>query len=451
MRAQSMRDALVFEHILTPRGLAARQRICIDAQGRIAAIEAAGRSEADGWLAVPGMPNAHSHSFQRAMAGYGEAAGGNDSFWTWRETMYALARAITAEDLYAIACQAFADMLRGGYTSVAEFHYLHHLPDGSRSPAMAKSVIAAARDTGIGLVMLPVLYLTGGFGRDPQAAHRRFVHDSIGEFCELLAAVAGTGVQCGVAPHSLRAVPSHRLGELLSGARAVLGDGFPVHIHIAEQRDEVEDCIAACGTSPVRLLAGAVELDERWSLVHATHADEDELTAVRRAGARIVICPLTEAYLGDGIFPSAAFLRAGGQLAVGSDSNVRIDVLEELRLLEYVQRLVSRKRARLADADGLGTPLWRQAAGAGAAALHLPAGGLEPGRRADIVVFDAFEPPLQGPSPERAMDALVTGGSARNVRDVYVCGRQCVSAGEVAGGRDIGERFAKVVARLLGT
>lgn len=446
-----MRDALVFEHILTPRGLAARQRICIDAQGRIAAIEPAGRSEADGYLAVPGMPNAHSHSFQRAMAGYGEAVCGDDSFWSWRETMYALARDITAAELHAIASQAFADMLRGGYTSVAEFHYLHHLPDGSRSPAMAESVIAAARDTGIGLVMLPVLYLAGGFGRDPQPAQRRFVHDSTAEFCELLATVAATGVACGIAPHSLRAVPADRLGELLSGARAVLGDGFPVHMHIAEQRGEVEECIAACGLSPVRLLAATVELDERWSLVHATHADDEELALLRRAGARVVICPLTEAYLGDGIFPSAEFLHAGGQLAVGSDSNVRIDALEELRMLEYVQRLVSRRRARHAGAGGLGVSMWRHAARAGAAALRLPAGALEPGLRADIVVFDASEPPLHGPAPERAMDALLTGGSARNVRDVYVCGRQCVSEGQVAGGPDIGERFAKVVARLLGT
>ncbi|MBA3563586.1 MAG: formimidoylglutamate deiminase [Gammaproteobacteria bacterium] len=444
-----MRESLVFQHVLTPAGLAARQRIRIGADGLIVVIEAAGDAEADGYLAVPGMPNAHSHCFQRAMAGYGEAASGKDSFWTWRETMYALARRITPDDLYAIACQAYADMLRGGFTSVGEFHYLHHLPDGERSPAMAEAVIAAARYTGIRLIMLPVLYMRGGFGHEPLPGQRRFVHSSVAEFCELLGAVRETGTPCGVAPHSLRAVPAETLAELVGRARAMLGPECPVHMHVAEQTKEVEECLVAHGTTPLRLLVDSVDLDGHWNLVHATHADEQELRLIRQSGARVVICPLTEAYLGDGVFPAGAFLSAGGQVAIGSDSNARIDALEELRLLEYGQRLTLRKRACLADADGIGIPMWAHIAAAGAEALHEPVGSLAAGKRADIVVFDAMESPLRGPAPQRAMDALLTGGSARNIRDVYVGGERRVADGRTVAADVIGERFAAAVDRLL--
>ncbi|CAN5362545.1 formimidoylglutamate deiminase [soil metagenome] len=445
-----MREALVFQHVLTPAGLASRQRVRIDGQGRIAAIEPAGDAAADGWLAVPGMPNAHSHCFQRAMVGYGEAARGEDSFWSWRETMYALASRITADDLYAIACQAFGDMLRGGFTCVGEFHYLHHLPDGSRSRAMADAIIAAARYTGIRLVMLPVLYMRGGFDREASPQQRRFVHREVDEFLGLVEHIRTGGTRCGVAPHSLRAVPPERLAELVSGAKSLLGPNCPLHMHIAEQTAEVEACSAAHGTTPVRLLAEHIELDAHWNLVHATHADEEELDLVRRSGARIVVCPLTEAYLGDGVFPATQFVRDGGRLAIGSDSNIRIDALEELRWLEYAQRLSLRRRACLADDSGIGIPLWTRIADAGAAALGEPAGTLEPGRHADIVVFDELEPPLQGPDSSRALDALVTGGSARNIRDVYVGGERRVAERRLVGGDMVGERFAAAVGRLLG-
>jgi len=416
--------SLNFAHILTPAGFQRQRRIAIDATGRIARIEVApDGAPLDGWIALPGMPNAHSHAFQRALAGHGEAARGGDSFWSWREAMYRLAGSVGPDDLYAISLQAYREMLAGGFTSVAEFHYLHHGVDGARGSECAAAVIGAAADAGIRLLFLPVFYQRGGFGRPAGEAQARFLHGTVDEFLAGVAALPD--VARGIAVHSLRAVPHGALPDLVAGADALLGRDAPLHIHVAEQLAEVEACLAATGRRPVELLADSVALDPRWSLVHATHANTAERALVIERGATVVLCPLTEAYLGDGLFATADFARGGGRLAVGSDSNVRIDAVEELRWLEYGQRLLTNSRAQLADGSGLGAPLWRRACEGGAAALAQAVGRIEPGAWADLVSLDPGESVLQGPDePDAVLDALVTGGDSRCIDAVWVGGRR---------------------------
>jgi formimidoylglutamate deiminase len=446
-----MSQTLAFQYVLTPTGIARDMQITVDDAGRISALEQVNHGPNDGFFALPGMPNAHSHAFQRALAGQGEARVGADTFWSWREAMYALANRVTAKDMRTIAAQAFADMLRGGFTSVAEFHYLHHLPSGRPTPTMAQAVLDAADEVGIRIVLLPVFYMTGGFARagsEPGARpeQRRFVHRDIDDFCRLLERFASR--PCGLAPHSLRAVPPRLLHPLLEGAASVLGNDFPIHMHIAEQPREVDDCRNAFGLTPVDLLAETVSLSDRWNLVHATHVSRPELETMARIGVNAVLCPLTEAYLGDGIFPAADFVRLHGRIAIGSDSNARIDAVEELRLLEYGQRLSDGMRARLASEEGIGAPIWRLTAAAGARALAQPVGAIERGRYADLVVLDEAHPALLGVAPERMLDALITGGDARCIRDVYVGGRRLVQNGKVANGRRIGTRFARAMRTL---
>lgn len=446
------KKTLRFRHLLTPDGMVHDRQVVVGADGRIERIEPADSGAGhDGWLALPGMPNAHSHVFQRALAGYGEArASEADSFWSWREAMYRLAARISPEDLFVIARQGFIDMLRAGFTAVAEFHYLHHLPDGSRTTAMADAVAAAAAEAGIRLRLLPVAYFHAGFGgKPPEAGQRRFAHRDVEEYLALVQQLAAH--RPGIAPHSLRAVPAEWLEKLVSGAAEILGDGFPVHIHIAEQRREIDDCLALHARTPIRVLADAVELDPRWQLVHATHADPEEIEHVADAGAGVVICPITEAYLGDGLFDAVHFRAAGGRLSIGSDSNCRIDAFEELRLLEYGQRLRFERRARLADATGLGAPLYAHCARAGADAVGEACGEIAPGAYADFVVIDSRADALAGHDIETALDALIVNGSRADVADVYVGGRRVIEGGRHAQAAVSREAFHATVRRLLRT
>ncbi|MCH7510467.1 MAG: formimidoylglutamate deiminase [Proteobacteria bacterium] len=442
---------LTFDHILTPAGTLSRQSLSIGEDGRISAIEDAGDRPSDGFFALPGMPNAHSHSFQRALCGYGETAqveeSGKDSFWSWREHMYRLAGKITEQDLHVIATQAFGEMLAAGFSSVAEFHYLHHRVDGARSPAMGRAIIAAAQDTGIRLLLLPVLYRQGGFTEPPGAAQSRFVHDEIDGFCRLLEQLSA--VPLGFAPHSLRAVAVEDLYAILAAVDSVLGADYPIHIHISEQQREVEECIAHHGARPLEVLAKHTELGPRWNLVHGTHFSPTELALASDSGCQVVLCPLTEASLADGIFPATDFQRMGGRWAIGSDSNARIDPIEELRLLEYGQRLRDGLRARLAGEESLGATLWQQACDGGAAALAMPVGRLEAGFYADITVL-AETGVLNGPAPERLLDALIVGGSRQDVAAVYVGGELRARDGAaLGGGADRQQRYAATIARLL--
>ena len=441
-----MGSILRFRHILTPHGLERHKRLQIDDEGRISAITDEPGSEFDGWLAIPGMPNSHSHCFQRAMVGQGETATGADSFWSWREAMYAVAGAITPEELADVAARAFADMLLGGFTTVAEFHYLHHLPDGSIGSAMARAVAEGAHRAGIRLVLLPVFYQSGGFGEPPSRRQSRFVHRSVEDYLTLLGDL--DDLTLGIAPHSLRAVAPVVIAELESGAREILGDDFPRHIHVSEQRREVAECLQHFGATPVELLDDNLPLTPQWSLVHGTHATEKEILLMAARGVTTILCPLTEAYLGDGLCDVVGLRAAGGRIAIGSDSNVRIDAVEELRMLEYGQRLRRERRACLATGDGLGRPLWNAAGAGGASATGLAVGMIRPGAFADLVVLDEKRPVLAGLEDDMALDALLTAGSAADIRTVYVGGRAVAHAGLHCREDEIGGAFAATSAAL---
>lgn len=414
---------LRIQHVLTPQGFGPAS-VQVDDKGLITAVEAISAGPWDGWIALPGMVNAHSHSFQRVMCGYAEAAVGEQSFWGWRELMYRVAQGITPRDQFVIARQAFREMLAGGFTTVAEFHYLHHGLDGSRGTDMTLAVAEAAEETGIRLALLPVFYQRGGFGIAADPMQHRFVHQSVDEFLQLLELMhhrLGAAV-AGIAPHSLRAVDPQCLPALVAGAREIIGKNCVVHMHVAEQTAEVEQSKTATGLTPVELLFEHCQPDELWSLVHATHISDAELKLMTNAGVNVVLCPLTEANLGDGIFPINDFWAGGGRIAIGTDSNARIDAVSELRLMEYGQRLTQQRRAVLADQHGLGARVWAHTARAGAGVLALNTGRIEVGSYADLLVLGE-QSPLTGLPPMRAMDALITGGDGRNIADVYVGGR----------------------------
>ena len=405
---------LTFKHALTPRGIVADCEITFDDAGRITAV-GQGAAPYDGDFALPALGNAHSHAFQRALAGHGEARAGDDSFWSWREAMYALANRLDADAMYSVTRLAYSEMLAAGFTAVAEFHYLHHAKDGARGTEMADAVVQAARDTGIRLRLLPVYYHSGGFDRPAGDAQRRFTHATVDEFLKLVDSIDHPDL--GLAVHSLRAVPLAHLKELAAQDAALF------HIHVSEQQAEVEQCIAAHGKRPITLLADTVELDARWTLVHATHADTAERARILASGACVALCPLTEAYLGDGLFAAAEFHAQGGLLAIGTDSNARIDAIDELRWLEYGQRLRDQRRARLADESGIGVPLWQAAAAGGAHATGFAVGRIEVGFFADLVALDATGSPWAGVEPARWPDAWLTGGSRHDIARVYVGGK----------------------------
>ena len=403
----------------------------VDAHGRLveppdAVVEALGA-----WV-LPGMPNLHSHAFQRAMAGLAERRGGSeDSFWSWRETMYAFAAAIGPDALRAIAAQLYVEMLKAGYTQVCEFHYLHHQPDGTpyaRTEAMSLALIEAAREAGIALTLLPVLYMSGGFdGRALSARQRRFGHDVDG-YLRLLQALRrheGNDLRVGIALHSLRAVPEAALRELLASEAA---KDCPIHIHIAEQIGEVQDCLAIRGARPVEWLFAHAEVDARWCLVHATHLTAAETAQLARSGAVAGLCPTTEANLGDGLFPLADYLDANGVLGIGSDSHISVSPVEELRWLEYGQRLRSGHRniAARAPAASVGDTLWRAALRGGSQAAGLPIGALCHGARADLIVLDEASPLLAARDSRSLLDSFLFAGNTPLVRDVMCGGRWVV-------------------------
>jgi len=449
-------ETLLFRRALLPDGWAEDVAIAIE-DGIIATVKAgqsaAGRPVTPG-IALPGMPNVHSHAFQRGMAGLAERRGaGSDSFWSWRDLMYRFLGALTPDDVEALAAQAYAEMLEAGYTAVGEFHYLHHGPDGApygRLSEMAERIAAAAAETGIGLTLLPSLYAHGTFGGSlPQAPQRRFVNDA-GRFLVLLdqareAVARLPDVRVGIAPHSLRAVTPDLLREVLASV-----PDEPVHIHAAEQTKEVEDCVAWSGMRPVEWLLAHEGIGERWCIIHATHMTERETASLARSGAVVGLCPLTEANLGDGIFNGPLYRRAGGWFAVGTDSNVEITVAGELKQLEYSQRLATRVRNALTQLEGesSGRLLFESAALGGAQALGRSIGALAPGCRADILVLDETQPELAGVSGDRLLDLFVFVLGARAVASVYVGGRKLVEGGRHRRRREIAERFGRVFRRL---
>ncbi|MGH8025571.1 MAG: formimidoylglutamate deiminase [Pseudoxanthomonas sp.] len=402
---------------------------------------------AQGHWRVPGIPNLHSHAFQRAMAGLAERqTHPEDSFWTWRETMYRFAARMDPDSTYAVATQLYAEMLEAGYTTVCEFHYLHHAPDGkpyADPAAMSRALIAAARDTGIRMTLLPVLYMTGGFdGRALSMRQQRFGHDAetFLRLLQTLRAEESERLRIGCAFHSLRAVPEAAMREVL----AALPADTPLHIHIAEQIGEVQDCLALCGARPVEWLQQNFEVDSRWTLVHATHLTPVETKQLAASGATVAICPTTEANLGDGLFPLRAYLDAGGAWGIGSDSHISVSPVEELRWLEYGQRLVTRHRniAVSAESSSVGETLLRGALASARQATGQTAEG-------DFVLLDADAAIFAGVHADDAIDRWIFSGNRPAVREVQVAGKQVVADGRHADRDVIAGRYRKALQELL--
>jgi formimidoylglutamate deiminase len=440
---------------LLPEGWRSEVGLDLDAEGGLAAVRPGappeGRERLDGPV-LPGFPNLHSHAFQRAMAGLAEHRGGDpeDDFWSWRKLMYGLAGTLAPDEIQAIAAQLYVEMLEAGYTAVAEFHYLHHQPDGRPYDDLAElseRIVAAAAETGIGLTLLPVLYMTGGFGvRPPAEGQRRFLN-APERFLRLVETVRARHpeIAVGIAPHSLRAVPPEALAEV-TGA---IGAAIPVHIHIAEQTGEVEQCLAWSGQRPVEWLLSHAEVDRRWCLVHATHMTAGEIRDAAATGAVAGLCPTTEANLGDGFFAAEDWRAAGGAVGLGSDSHISVSPAEELRWLEYGRRLVARRRNRLTGADGV-RDLCLAALAGGAQASARPIGRLAPGARADLVVLDGEAPVLAETPPERLLDAFVFAGNVNPVRHVMVGGRWRVRDGRHLAREPIFGRYRRAVAAVRG-
>lgn len=407
---------------------------------------------------LPGISNLHSHAFQRAMTGLTERRGpAQDDFWTWRKTMYDFVSKLTPEAVEAVACQLYVEMLEAGYTAVAEFHYLHHDRNGKAYADISETsnrIVSAAKTAGIFLTHLPALYTRGGFDGAPLAPpQQRFAND--GErFCSLLDSLwrsyeNDNDVHLGIALHSLRAVDPATLGEVLMFATS-RDARVPVHIHIAEQTREVKECIAWCGARPVRWLYDNAAVNERWCLVHATHTDGGELAAIARSGAVAGLCPTTEANLGDGLFPAERYLALNGRFGIGSDSQVSTSPAEELRLLEYGQRLTARRRAVLAAASGasVGRTIYEAAARGGAQALGINAGAIVPGARADLVVLDTESAALCARSEDALLDALIFSGGRPALKEVRVGGRRVVSDGRHPRRAEVLERFRSALKAL---
>ena len=412
--------------------------------------------------ALPGLVDGHSHAFQRAFAGLAERGEGEaeDDFWSWRDRMYRVAHRITPEQLRAIASQLYIELLRGGYTHVCEFHYLQHREDGAPYDdplGLSWALADAAGDAGIGLTVLPVLYERAGFGQAAlRVEQRRFAMgaDAVWAACERVNAAGRPNLGAGLAIHSLRAASVRSIHRLRGLAQGFSG---PIHIHVAEQLKEVDDCLHATGMRPVEWLARERLLDARWQLVHATHVTPGEIDAVARAGAGVVLCPTTEANLGDGLtdLPGWLAARQGAvALSIGSDSNVTRDWREELRWLEYGQRLNLRRR-NVAAGSAQGEPgvataqrLWQRVLAGGAAAAAQPLWGLQTGARADLLVADTGDASLLGIPPSHLLDALVFASPGRPWREVMVAGRFVVVGHEHAAQAPVAARFESVMAEL---
>jgi formimidoylglutamate deiminase len=424
-------------HALLPTGWARDVRLVVEGGAFTQVI--AGSSPAGATTlgpVLPGMANLHSHAFQRAMAGLTDVGSTNGDFWTWRQLMYRFVERLTPAQAEAIARQLYIEMLKAGYTAVAEFHYVH-------ADDMLTRHLAAATDTGIAITLMPSLYRWSGFGEKAltprQSRFRTQVDDIIARVNELRRH-ASADVHVGVAPHSLRAVDPGALKELIAG----VPPGTPIHIHAAEQTREVDECLAALARRPVEWLLENHAVDGRWCVVHATHMTAEETRALAASGATAGLCPTTEASLGDGIFPLLAYRAAGGSYGIGGDSHVCRDPAEELRLLEYVQRLVSRRRNLVVSdvSPAVGTTLWLEAAAGGAKALGRDMGAIAPGKRADLVVVD-------GGAGDAIANALMFSGTPGLVRDVMVAGAWRVQGGRHAAEDSASTAYRRALAALL--
>ncbi len=445
-----------FTSALTSSGWQKDVSVSVDQNGMIENVEAGAK---DGTLisgiAIPAVPNVHSHAHQRLMVGLAERAGpGADSFWTWREAMYGFALKLSPDDLEAVAAQAYVEMLKAGFSCVGEFQYLHHQPDGSPydEPAeMSLRCISAAEQAGIAITMLPTLYNYSGFGGQASTAgQRRFVNDA-DRFLEIygtLKAVCGANPlrRLGISPHSLRAVTPELLKTVLNG----IADDARVHIHVAEQTKEVDDCVAWSGKRPVEFLLDQFDVSSRWCAIHATHMTAGETQRLAKSGAIAGLCPTTEANLGDGIFPADSFMKQGGAIAIGSDSQITISPAEDLRMLEYSQRLRDRTRNALASGAGASTgrSLLDAVLKGGAACLDQPMGAIAVGKRCDIAVLDEAHPAMIGRAGDAALDTWIFSAGNAAVKDVIVGGSHVVKDRRHIDEDRIQKKFAETVRRL---
>lgn len=440
------------DHALLPDGWARDVTVEI-ADGRIVGVSHGSGGRSVGCL-LPAPVNLHSHTFQRAMAGLTEyRTAGQDSFWTWRNLMYRFVERLTPDDVEAIAARVMVEMAEAGYAAVAEFHYLHHGLGGQAyvdRAEMAGRMVQAAQTTGLGLTLLPVLYERGGCdGRALSGGQLRFGHD-IESFARLIEAAERhvarlpADAVLGLAPHSLRAVSPDSLVRA-----AALRPKHPIHIHVAEQASEVEELLAVTGQRPVDWLLSQTEVDSRWCLIHATQMEPHETLALAASGAVAGLCPITEANLGDGIFDGARYLAAGGQFGIGSDSNVRISLSEEIRMLEYSQRLGMKARAVLADRDrSVGRVIFDGMTRGGAQAAGRQSGAIAVGNWADLVALDGSGPDLAGRQGDRILDTFAFAGDTSMVRHLWSAGRHIVQDGRHVAREAVGARFAAVMARL---
>lgn len=456
---------LFAETALLPDGWADNVLIEYDKDGWIVGVDSFKQSAPSGGDAeiaagplVPGMPNIHSHAFQRAMAGLAERASGKkDTFWSWRDTMYRFLSFIEPEDMEALAAQVYVDMLKGGYTSVGEFHYVHHGIDGKPyddRALMSRHIIRAALEAGIGITHLPALYAYGGFGEKPPAEGQKRFINTVPELMRVIGELYGEfretpQVKIGLAHHSLRAVSPEMLREGTTALRRLLPEA-PIHIHAAEQTGEVEACLEWSGKRPVEWLLENGNIDHRWTLVHCTHVNDAEIKGLAQSGAVAGLCPTTEANLGDGIFPLVKYFAEGGTFAIGSDSHITVNAAEELRWLEYVQRLILRERTVIKDHEipSVGATLYDRALKGGARALGRKTGRIEIGHRADFLVLDTELPFMAGKFRDHLLDAVIFAANENPIRDVMAGGRWVVRNHHHKREESIAARFRKTMEKL---
>lgn len=452
-------QSLICEHVLLPDGWASDVAIGIDQTGTIVSVERGATPGPElvriSGPVVPALQNLHSHAFQRAMAGLAEIAGStDDSFWTWRDTMYRLVGQMSPDDVEAVAMKLYSELLKGGFGHVAEFHYFHHaLAEAGRSDGfeMSSRILRSAQTAGIGLTHLPVFYAHSGFGgQAPNDGQRPFLHD-VDSFLALLdrlaPACASADARLGMAIHSLRAATPEEMRAVLSAEKT----GGPIHIHIAEQEREVEDCLAWSGRRPVSYLLDEFAVDDRCCLIHATHMTTEETARLAKSGAVAGLCPATEANLGDGIYPATEFMAQGGRIGIGTDSHIATSVPEELRVLEYGQRLRDRRRNRLVSGAGasVGRTLIDASLSGGAQAAGLDVSGICVGARADLVVLDGTNPFIATAKDDQILDRWIFALGSDAVRDVMVRGEFVVQEGRHRDEERIDRDFTLALKRIL--
>jgi formimidoylglutamate deiminase len=420
------------DYVYTPQGLQSNQIVSISDDGYISALSTRSpemeiTDALPGIALLPGFVNAHSHAFQRTLRGHTHRAlSEHDTFWTWRRAMYEEAQRLDPDSIYQHSLQTYQEMVTAGYTSVGGFHYVHHQPGGQPYAAenrMAEAVIQAGHDAGIRVVMLLTAYAQGDFFQPPNETQRRFCDASLDAFLTRAEALRTQGIPMGIAPHSVRAVPEDWLTALADYCRI---HQLPLHVHVDEQRAEIEQCIEAKGCTPIELLERCGVLSPLSTMVHATHANPTEIALLAQRGASVCVCPTTEGDLGDGIAPYAELLAANIPLSIGSDSNTRLDPLEELRWAEYSARMRYQSR-RILIPDTLAPPgslLLRYGTQAGAMALGLQTGCIVPGLSADFIGIDLQSPQLAGWTTGDFLDVLFFGASSQVITQTWVQGNK---------------------------